>query len=353
MRFRAPLGHSDFQKLRGANATYVDKTSLVVDILDDPHEVLLLPRPRRFGKTLNLSTLRAFLERTDDDRTDLFEGLEVWRSEEARRHFQRYPVVFLTFKDVKAHTFDDCLAGVRALVGQEVLRHSRALDQAGLEGLEAEACRQLRDGRADKVTLWSSLRHLTAWLSRATGERAVVLIDEYDMPIHAGYSHGYYDEATEFFRNFLSGGLKDNPHLFREEWECQREAGKGLANIRHVQSRRVPGSSVRAGECKRYSWCVPHDPLPGSRALGNGATDGGPAAAVLGPAAELTPGFRPDAATPPAPLGGGSTCDPPPYLPPVGGGAVVWAGQVGRTGKTRSGGSLAAFVVHRPCAQPW
>ena len=215
MRFRAPLGHSDFQKLRGANATYVDKTSLVVDILDDPHEVLLLPRPRRFGKTLNLSTLRAFLERTDDDRTDLFEGLEVWRSEEARRHFQRYPVVFLTFKDVKAHTFDDCLAGVRALVGQEVLRHSRALDQAGLEGLEAEACRQLRDGRADKVTLWSSLRHLTAWLSRATGERAVVLIDEYDMPIHAGYSHGYYDEATEFFRNFLSGGLKDNPHLFR------------------------------------------------------------------------------------------------------------------------------------------
>jgi len=105
MPFRAPIGHSDFAKLRRAEATYVDKTALIAEVLASPTEVLLLPRPRRFGKTLNLSTLRYFLERTDEDRSDLWrsaeltwasgsEGLAVWESEEARHHFQRYPVVF-------------------------------------------------------------------------------------------------------------------------------------------------------------------------------------------------------------------------------------------------------------------
>jgi len=213
--FTAPIGFSDFADLRRAGATYVDKTELVVALLDRMAKVLLFPRPRRFGKTLNLSMLHAFLERSDEDLSDLFEGLAVWESESARQHFQRYPVVSLTFKDLKAPTLSDCLAGVKDLMAREFLRHEPLLEQAGLRGPELEAYRHLRGGTADAVTLANALRDLTAWLSRAAGEQVVLLVDEYDQPIHAGVSHGYYDEVVGFFRNLLSGGLKDNPHLFR------------------------------------------------------------------------------------------------------------------------------------------
>ncbi len=215
MALTAPLGTSDFLKLRRAGATYVDKTALIAEVVQAQAKVLLLPRPRRFGKTLNLSTLRCFLERTEEERADLFEGLAVWDSEAARRHFQRHPVVFLTFKDVKTSSFDDCLEAVADLVAREFLRHDAVLDQAGLRGPEVTAHRRLLEGTASAVTLSNALRDLTAWLARATGERPVLLVDEYDQPLHAGVFHGYYDEAVGFFRNFLSGGLKDNPHLFR------------------------------------------------------------------------------------------------------------------------------------------
>src|SRR5690348_15689133 len=99
---RLPLGISDFRQLRREGFYYVDKTALLDDVLDANAQVLLVPRPRRFGKTLNLSMLRYFLEKSDEDRTSLFSGLAAASSAIARPHFQRYPVIFMTFKDVKA-----------------------------------------------------------------------------------------------------------------------------------------------------------------------------------------------------------------------------------------------------------
>jgi len=215
MLFSAPIGHSDFRNLRRAGATYVDKTALIAELLESPTQVLLFPRPRRFGKTLNLSTIRYFLERTDDDRSDLFEGLAVWESDEARRHFQRYPVVFLTFKDVKADTFADCLEGIHREIAVEFERHASLIEAAAPTPRERACVSRVLDGSASKVDLWSSLRDLTALLGRGSDGPVVLLLDEYDTPIHAAYVHGYYDEAIGFFRNLLSGGLKDNPHLFR------------------------------------------------------------------------------------------------------------------------------------------
>ncbi len=215
MLFRAPLGFSDFLDLRRAGVTYVDKTAFVTDLLESTSKVLLLPRPRRFGKTLNLSTLRYFLERRDEDRSDLFEGLAVWDSGEARRHFQRYPVVSLTFKDVKAETFDDCLEAVRTELAIEFERHGPLLEAAARTARQRSYVERILDGSASKVALWSALRELTALLGEASGGPVVLLVDEYDTPIHAGYVHGYYDEVVGFFRNFLSGGLKDNRHLLR------------------------------------------------------------------------------------------------------------------------------------------
>jgi hypothetical protein len=213
--FLAPIGLSDFRELRRRGATYVDKSRLVADVVAAPASVLLLPRPRRFGKTLNLSMLRYFFERSDEDRSGLYEGLAVWGDEAARAHFARHPVVFLTFKDVKHATWAQCLASARQVLSAAYAEHRWLLDHPALHDDERRQFGDVLEGRAEPAVVESALRDLTAWLARATGESVVLLVDEYDTPIHAGFTHDYYDEAIGFFRNFLSGGLKDNPHLFK------------------------------------------------------------------------------------------------------------------------------------------
>src|SRR5262250_1982891 len=104
------IGASDFRQLRERGSLYIDKTSFIARVLDDPGDVLLLPRPRRFGKTTNLSTLRYFLERSDEDLSPLFAGLAIWQETRLREHFGRYPVIWLTFKDVKKSTWEGCFA---------------------------------------------------------------------------------------------------------------------------------------------------------------------------------------------------------------------------------------------------
>jgi len=229
VRFSAPIGHSDFRKLRRAGATYVDKTSLVGDVLRASAEVLLLPRPRRFGKTLNLSMLRTFFERSEEDHADLFEGLAVWESEEAREHFRRYPVLSLTFKDVKHSSWDACLEGVRELLAEEADRCAGRLDATSLTAREQAVLSDLSDGAASEVALAGGLRVLTRLAARAAGEPAVLLLDEYDTPLHAAYVHGYYEEAVGFFRNLFSGLLVQlGPD---HEVRSNRESGYGRCDV--------------------------------------------------------------------------------------------------------------------------
>lgn len=214
-RPRYALGVSDFRKLREANAVYVDKSGLIQDIVDTGAEALLIPRPRRMGKTLNLSMLRCFFEKTGEDSSPLFAGLAIERSETARPHFQRYPVVLLSFKDVKAATWDQCFAALADVLAGAYRDHGYLLASGSLEPYEAEAFNALLSGRATEVQCWRALAELCRHLHRHHGERVVLLIDEYDTPIHAGYTGGYYDQAVTFFRNLLSSALKDNPHLFK------------------------------------------------------------------------------------------------------------------------------------------
>jgi len=209
--FVDPRGISDFRHLRERGATYVDKTDFISRVLRLGGQVKLLPRPRRFGKTLNLSALRAFVEQSPVDATELFEGLAVWEDAGARAHFQRYPVVHLTFKDTRHDAWPDCLEAIALVVARAFDAHAEAL--ATLSGGAAEQADAVRRGHASPAALADSLRALVATLHAHHGERVFVLIDEYDAPIHAGYVHGYYDRVIGFFRNFLSGGFKDNPHL--------------------------------------------------------------------------------------------------------------------------------------------
>ncbi|MCB9740760.1 MAG: AAA family ATPase [Deltaproteobacteria bacterium] len=212
---RFALGTSDFLQLREAGLRYVDKSAFITEILRSEAQVLLLPRPRRFGKTLNLSTLAAYLERTEQDRSALFEDLAVWQAgDDVRAHFGRHPVLLLTFKDVKERSWADALLAIRQVIADEVRRHHETL-QLRLHPDEQALLAELTAPSTPPVALAQSLRRLSQWLHRATGERVVILVDEYDTPLHAAYHNGYYDDAVLLFRNLFSGAFKDNSHLFR------------------------------------------------------------------------------------------------------------------------------------------
>jgi hypothetical protein len=217
MTLRIPLGIDDFRLLRESGLTYVDKTRLVCDVLDlTGIQVLLLPRPRRFGKSLNLSMLRCFFERSDEDLSHLFHGLAVWDAGEPyRAHFQRYPVIYLNFKDVKFERLDDAWWTIREKIRDLYQAHRVVLDSGSLGELEAGRFRSILDGSAPPPLYYRALRDLSEHLHRHHGERVVILIDEYDQPMHAGYTGGYVREMLEFFRAFLTGGLKSNPHLHK------------------------------------------------------------------------------------------------------------------------------------------
>jgi hypothetical protein len=219
MALRLPIGVTEFRELREKELTYVDKTGLLIEMLDMPGaKVLLMPRPRRFGKTLNLSMLRCFFEKRPDgdDLSHLFTDLAVWRAGDAyREHFQRYPVIFLTFREVKGDTFEKCWADIKDKI-QELFREHRALLDSGvLDPDEARNYRTVLEATAEPVRYRRALGDLSRYLHRATGERVIILIDEYDQPIHDGYINGYTQEIVEFCRAFLTSGLKDNPHLER------------------------------------------------------------------------------------------------------------------------------------------
>jgi hypothetical protein len=217
MPLRIPIGVDDFRELREQGLEYVDKSHLIQEILDRPGvKVALLPRPRRFGKSVNLSMLRVFFERRAEDLWGLFEGLFIDRAGPAyRAHFQRYPVVSLSLKGIKPSRFDDCRAAFTERIITLFDQHRAVLDGEALSEVERRRYRQILDGSASRTQYAESLFHLTAALHRSHGERPVVLIDEYDAPIHAAWQHGYYREAIELVRGFLEAGLKDNPHLHK------------------------------------------------------------------------------------------------------------------------------------------
>ncbi len=208
---RILLGQSDFVSLREAGALYVDKSAFVAEVLDAPAQVLLHPRPRRFGKTLNLSMAAAFLGR-GPDRSALFADLEIWRDAAAREHFQRYPLIRLTFKDLKQRSWVEARAAVATALSAEVARHGEAIEDERLDPALRRRLLAVRDGEGD---LTRALLDLSEALATVHGVRVVLLIDEYDAGVLTAWEQGYHEEAVAFFRALLSSGLKDNPHLFK------------------------------------------------------------------------------------------------------------------------------------------
>ncbi|MEM9460101.1 MAG: AAA family ATPase [Myxococcota bacterium] len=222
-KLRLPIGQSDFRMLRRQGLTYVDKSGFIVDVLEASAAVLLLPRPRRFGKTLNLSMLRYYLDlgldlepgHSEHEQGDLFAGLAVQRSELARPHRQRYPVIFLTFKDIKESSWESYQARMTRVLADLYQEHEYLLDSQILRARQRQAFEVILDGQAPPERSVDALRELSRWLALHHGEPVVILIDEYDTPLHAAYHGKYYEQAVGHLRGLLSGGFKDNPHLFK------------------------------------------------------------------------------------------------------------------------------------------
>lgn len=208
-----PVGISDYVRAQ-SEYYYVDKTLLIKEFLDRKPLVSLFTRPRRFGKTLNMDMLRVFFEISDDDTGQYFRDKAIWNCGEAyRMHQGRYPVIFLTFKDVKFDSWELTFAKISELVQEEFGRHIKLCESGKLETYELAYFKKILAGQANEVELSSSLQKLSKMLTEHFGKAPIIIIDEYDTPIQEGYSKDFYDEIIGFMRNFFSGAFKDNRYL--------------------------------------------------------------------------------------------------------------------------------------------
>ena len=208
-----PIGISDF-KLAVTEYYYVDKTLLIRDFIDNRPLVSLFTRPRRFGKTLNMDMLRVFFEKTDEDTSVYFKDKQIWQCGDEYTAYQgKYPVIFLTFKDVKCSSWEETFQQISRLIAMEFQRHMELETSDKLNSYEKEQFSQIAKGMADKVGYQMSLQFLSLLLHKHHGEKTIIIIDEYDTPIQQGHTCGFYEETIHFMRNLFSGGLKDNSHL--------------------------------------------------------------------------------------------------------------------------------------------
>lgn len=208
-----PIGVSDF-KLATTGYYYVDKTLMICDFLDKKPMVSLFTRPRRFGKTLNMDMLRVFFEKTNEDTSVYFKDKQIWQcGDYYTKHQGRYPVIFLTFKDVKSMTWEETFQKIRRLISLEFIRHNELETSSVLTAYEKEQYHLLAGDSGDEVDCQMGLQLLSLLLHKHYGRECIIIIDEYDTPIQQGHTCNFYPEIVNFMRNFFSGGLKDNPHL--------------------------------------------------------------------------------------------------------------------------------------------
>jgi len=216
------VGISDFKMLVREGCYFIDKSLLIKELLGHKTAVTLIPRPRRFGKTLNISMLRYFFEKSgfqdsilksESSNRHLFKDLAIEKYPECMDHQGQYPVIWVTFKDVKTSTWELCYRGIQEIVASEFSRHRYLLDSEALDLLQKNNFAAILDKRADEILYRRALLNLSEYLAKHYQKRAILLIDEYDTPIHASFVNNYYAKSMEFFRDFFGAGLKDNSNL--------------------------------------------------------------------------------------------------------------------------------------------
>ena len=208
-----PIGISDY-RLASSEYYYIDKTMMIKEFIDERPMVSLFTRPRRFGKTLNMDMIRTFFEKTEEDTSVYFKDKKIWSCGKKYRDYQgKYPVIFVTFKDIKFNTWEETFDGIKEVFSKEAARHIELQSSEKCNEYEKKAFDNLLSGDISEVELSGALLNLSSMLHKHHGTAPIIIIDEYDIPIQQGHMKNYYDKVILFMRNLFSGGLKDNRHL--------------------------------------------------------------------------------------------------------------------------------------------
>jgi hypothetical protein len=203
-----PIGFSDFQQVIKDNRYFVDKSMFIKEVVEGAL-VLLYPRPRRFGKTLNLSMLRYFYNKNGDN-SDLFKGLKITSEAKIMEKQGKHPVIFITLKDVKHRKKEDCYRDLFSLISEVFTDNNYILENDFMTEEERIYFKKIISQTANITEYGTSLKYLSKFMFKYHKVNPVILIDEYDAPIQAAFHYNYYDDIIIFMRNFLSGALKDN-----------------------------------------------------------------------------------------------------------------------------------------------
>ncbi|RZI47232.1 AAA family ATPase, partial [Rickettsiales endosymbiont of Peranema trichophorum] len=211
---KLPVGVSDFRKIVKGNYVFTDKTLLIKEVMDDGADIILVTRPRRFGKTLNLSMLYYFLDLSQPKDEDLFKQLNIGQDKAfCEEHQHKYPVIFISFKDVKKSRYQDAYANIVSLISRLYGQHRYLLESGCLSDHEKGVFNRLLYKTGQSSEVQESLQCLCIYIHRYCGKNPIILIDEYDTPIQEAYLKKYYEKMVELMRGILGQALKDNSYL--------------------------------------------------------------------------------------------------------------------------------------------
>ncbi|MFQ6794253.1 MAG: AAA family ATPase [Thomasclavelia sp.] len=207
------MGIENFKKLLDNNYYYVDKTMLIEDVLSDA--VMLYSRPRRFGKTLNMSMLYYFFSNKEIENAYLFDGLKISENKEITKHQNQYPVIFLTLKDMIENNYTAQIEKFASLIGDVIKKNPELLESKYIDETDRHILKKLRNRDSSLIDLKESLYRISQCMQQHYHQNVIILIDEYDVPLQSAFNHGYYDEMVSFLKSVFSPGLKTNDALER------------------------------------------------------------------------------------------------------------------------------------------
>lgn len=208
------IGTQDFETLRKKNCFYVDKTDLIREWWESEDAVTLITRPRRFGKTLNMSMLECFFSNKYEGRGELFEGLSIWEDEKYRELQGTYPVIFLTFAEVKFRDYETTRRAINSIIEKQYYMYRQIMLDECFDDTDREKYRSVCKNMDDE-TAADSINMLCSFLERKYGRKCIVLLDEYDTPMQESYLNGFWEELSAYFRTLFGSTFKTNTHLER------------------------------------------------------------------------------------------------------------------------------------------
>ena len=208
------IGESDFKMLRLKDYYFIDKSLYIKDIIDNTSKVALITRPRRFGKTLNMSMLRYYFDCNEKDNKELFKDLKIMEQDEKyTSKLGYYPCIYMTFNGVSDRNFENMLLAMKTAILEIYQQHMYLLESEKIYPFEKEKINNILFARENENDMKTSVKELSKYLYRIYNKPVMLFLDEYDVPLQNAYIQGYYEEAITFFKDFYKTTFKDNPYL--------------------------------------------------------------------------------------------------------------------------------------------